>query len=392
MQIKIRFFLIILLISKITVSSFGSVEETPTIALEKAKFAIEQAQMAGAHEAAQEDLAVANSWLAAAQKEYAKFRSAGTWMTTEKTRRSKEEEIIYLATMAKVRALIAENRVKKEAVSKKLQTHVSELKDNQIKLDSLKKQSAEAEMIKKCSWQIEAERKALAAVKQQLSAMEQQKKLIQAEALTKIREVELLKRKELEEIKMAEAKGKAEIEKELAEAKFKLEKLVKEKTKEEAEKKIISEKLALLQEKITSLERKIEIFIAASKISGSTIKFSAKELRLNILANYLFTPKLELKDQGKEILNQVSNLLNNYPDYQVIVQGHTDNIGNPAANQELSEKRAQKVREYLVAYQNVPLTRITAEGLGPSQPVATNDTEAGRMLNRRVEIVLIIEK
>lgn len=389
---QIRYLLIAFFLFNIAASSFGFAEETPTMVIEKAKFAIEQAQRAGAQEAAREDLAAANSWLSAAQREYEKFRSAGTWMTTEKTRRSKEEEIIYLATMAKVRALIAENRVTKEALSKKLQTYVSELKDNQNKLDLLKKQSAEAEMIKKCNLQIEAERKAWAAVKQELSAMEQEKKLIQAEALTKLRELELLKQKELEEIKMLEAKGKAEIEKELAGAKFKLEKLINEKTKEETEKKILSEKLALLQEKISSLERKIEIFIAASKISGSTIKFSAKEIRLNILASHLFTPKLELKDQGKETLNQVSNLLNNYPDFQVIVQGHTDNIGNPAANQELSEKRAQKVREYLVAYQSVLPTRITAEGLGPSQPVATNDTEAGRILNRRVEIVLIIEK
>lgn len=54
----------------------------------------------------------------------------------------------------------------------------------------------------------------------------------------------------------------------------------------------------------------------------------------------------------------------------------------------VSDKRAQKAREYLVAYQNVDPNRVTAKGLGPSQPAATNSTEAGRALNRRVEIAV----
>jgi OOP family OmpA-OmpF porin len=54
----------------------------------------------------------------------------------------------------------------------------------------------------------------------------------------------------------------------------------------------------------------------------------------------------------------------------------------------VSEKRASKVREYLVAYQNVNPSLVTSEGLGPSQPAASNATEAGRALNRRVEIAV----
>lgn len=387
-----KFLIIVILFHMATYFSFASAEETPTIAIEKGKFAIEQAQKAGAHEIAQEDLAAAKSWLASAQKEYEKFKSAGAWMTTEKTRRIKEEEITYLATMAKIRAMIAEHKIKREAISKKLQAQIKELKGYQNKLDSLKKQLAEAEMIKMFQGQMEAKEKELAETKSQIWKLEQEKKLILAEASSKVREIELSRQKELTELRIKEAQRAAEIEKELAEAKFKIEELTKEKAKEETEKKTLAEKLVLLQEKTASLERKMDIFTAASKISGTSVKMTEKEVNISILAHHLFTAKLGLKDQGKETLDRVGNLLNAYPDYQVIIRGHTDSLGTPALNQGLSEKRAQKVREYLVAYQNILPSKIIAEGKGSSEPVAPNDTEPGRMLNRRVEIVMIIEK
>ncbi len=392
MQTKIKFLLIVLFFLNTAASSFGLTEETPTIAIEKAKFAIEQAQKAGASKTTPEDLAAAKSWLASAQKEYEKLRSPGTWMTPEKTRRLKEEEIIYLATMAKIRAMVAENRAKKEALSKKLQTHIKELEDHQNKLDLLKKNLAEKKKNQEFQAQIETKRKALAAIKEQLGAIEQEKKLILAESLNKVREIEMLKQRELEEFSRKEAQRTAEIEKELAAAKFKLEELTKEKIRAEAEKKIQDEKLTQLQEKVASLERKIALFIATSKISEPSIKFTEKEITINILAQQLFSPTMEIKNPGKQTLDQISSLLNTHPDYQIIVRGHTDNRGNPASNQVLSEKRAQKVRDYLVINHNVNPARISAEGWGASQPIAPNDTEAGRMLNRRVEIIMIIEK
>ncbi|MGQ9695882.1 MAG: hypothetical protein ACUVWV_14190, partial [Thermodesulfobacteriota bacterium] len=243
-----KFLIIVILFHMATYFSFASAEETPTIAIEKGKFAIEQAQKAGAHEIAQEDLAAAKSWLASAQKEYEKFKSAGAWMTTEKTRRIKEEEITYLATMAKIRAMIAEHKIKREAIFKKLQTQIKELKAYQNKLDSLKKQLAEAEMIKMFQGQMEAKEKELAETKSQIWKLEQEKKLILAEASSKVREIELSRQKELTELRLKEAQRAAEIEEQLAEAKFKIEELTKEKAKEETEKKTLAEKLVLLQE------------------------------------------------------------------------------------------------------------------------------------------------
>jgi outer membrane protein OmpA-like peptidoglycan-associated protein len=73
---------------------------------------------------------------------------------------------------------------------------------------------------------------------------------------------------------------------------------------------------------------------------------------------------------------------------KILVRGYTDSIGKAATNKTLSEKRATEVKEYLVLNQNIPSADVTAEGMGPADPVASNATEAGRALNRRVEIVV----
>lgn len=71
----------------------------------------------------------------------------------------------------------------------------------------------------------------------------------------------------------------------------------------------------------------------------------------------------------------------------VTIGGHTDNTGDPLVNQNLSEERARSVVNYLVA-SGIDETRLTAQGFGPSEPIADNDTEEGRALNRRIEFTL----
>jgi outer membrane protein OmpA-like peptidoglycan-associated protein len=69
------------------------------------------------------------------------------------------------------------------------------------------------------------------------------------------------------------------------------------------------------------------------------------------------------------------------------VEGHTDSVGAADYNQQLSEKRSEAVRSYLVA-QSIPATSVGATGFGEAQPVATNGTASGRQQNRRVELVV----
>ncbi len=84
-------------------------------------------------------------------------------------------------------------------------------------------------------------------------------------------------------------------------------------------------------------------------------------------------------------LSQIATSLNNYPNTVVQVVGHTDNTGSSSYNQSLSERRASAVASIL-SQNGVAQSRLTRVGFGESQPIASNDTAAGREANRRVEI------
>ncbi len=84
-------------------------------------------------------------------------------------------------------------------------------------------------------------------------------------------------------------------------------------------------------------------------------------------------------------MRSLATTLNNYPKSDVLIKGHTDGVGEESYNQRLSEQRADRVRQFLIA-ENVSPARITAIGFGESMPLATNNTPEGRQQNRRVEI------
>ena len=99
------------------------------------------------------------------------------------------------------------------------------------------------------------------------------------------------------------------------------------------------------------------------------------------------TGKYSLKPGARERLAKVAGILMAYPDLHVQVEGHTDNVGGVDFNQQLSEKRASAVRDFLVQ-QGVKSTDVESRGFGMDQPVATNATATGRQLNRRVDLVV----
>jgi outer membrane protein OmpA-like peptidoglycan-associated protein len=94
--------------------------------------------------------------------------------------------------------------------------------------------------------------------------------------------------------------------------------------------------------------------------------------------------KSNLKPESYPILYDAAKTLLKNPDMKVEIQGYTDNIGSESYNKKLSEKRAEKVREYLVA-KGVNANRLTTVGYGESNPVADNKTADGRAMNRRIE-------
>ncbi|HTW32619.1 MAG TPA: OmpA family protein [Candidatus Sulfotelmatobacter sp.] len=97
--------------------------------------------------------------------------------------------------------------------------------------------------------------------------------------------------------------------------------------------------------------------------------------------------KYTLKPEARERLAKISGIVLAYPDLKLQVEGFTDSIGSDEYNLELSEKRADSVRAYLIS-NGVSPDHVTAQGFGKSNPVADNDTAEGRKLNRRVDMIV----
>lgn len=96
----------------------------------------------------------------------------------------------------------------------------------------------------------------------------------------------------------------------------------------------------------------------------------------------------EIQREDLERLAVVGTFLKKYPDTNAVVEGHTDNVGTPEANQILSRDRAESVMNYLVREQRVASDRITAVGYGDTRPIADNSTEDGKRANRRINTVI----
>jgi outer membrane protein OmpA-like peptidoglycan-associated protein len=98
--------------------------------------------------------------------------------------------------------------------------------------------------------------------------------------------------------------------------------------------------------------------------------------------------KSDLKPAAKTNIQKLVASLNENPDTDILVVGHTDNVGRAEYNLGLSDRRAASVKNYAVA-QGLAPSRIKTEGKGASEPIASNETAEGRAQNRRVEIVIV---
>lgn len=106
------------------------------------------------------------------------------------------------------------------------------------------------------------------------------------------------------------------------------------------------------------------------------------------LGDVLFdTGRAELKPGAGRTLDQLAQFLTEHPDRRVQIDGFTDSVGTDSYNEELSQRRANTVREALIS-RNIDPSRIGTQGYGKSYPVADNNDSGGRQLNRRVEVVI----
>ncbi len=123
--------------------------------------------------------------------------------------------------------------------------------------------------------------------------------------------------------------------------------------------------------------------------TGVSVTRRGDDIILNMPGNVTFDfDSAALKPDFFEVLNSVVLVANEFDQTVLVVDGHTDSVGDPGYNQRLSERRADTVARYLTA-QGVQPVRVAAYGYGERYPIASNETAEGRAMNRRVELTLM---
>ena len=137
------------------------------------------------------------------------------------------------------------------------------------------------------------------------------------------------------------------------------------------------------------MDRQEEQLRAELEGTGVSVTRIGDNITLNMPGNVTFrTDSSDLSPAFFDVLKSVGKVLNEFDKTVVEVAGHTDSTGSESYNQNLSERRAMSVSQYLQA-QEVSGQRLITLGMGELRPVAVNDTSAGRQANRRVEITMV---
>jgi len=124
-------------------------------------------------------------------------------------------------------------------------------------------------------------------------------------------------------------------------------------------------------------------------IPGATVARVGEGIAVTFASGLLYDFDSDVvRTESAQNLRNLAASLSKYPNTDVLIVGHTDAVGTSEYNQGLSQRRATSASNYL-ASQGVSATRLRALGRGETEPLATNDTERGRQLNRRVEIAIV---
>lgn len=129
----------------------------------------------------------------------------------------------------------------------------------------------------------------------------------------------------------------------------------------------------------------------AAELQAQIAELNARETERGLivtLGDVLFaTGRADLQGSAPSNLGKLAAFLNRYPERTVAIEGYTDSIGGDRFNQDLSQRRADAVKSYLMQ-QGIASSRLTSSGMGEGSPVAGNDSATGRQQNRRVEVVI----
>jgi outer membrane protein OmpA-like peptidoglycan-associated protein len=129
--------------------------------------------------------------------------------------------------------------------------------------------------------------------------------------------------------------------------------------------------------------------IDSSNLSEVTVSVDEQGVKIVTTGLLFAADSAKLTPEITKQLDELGEILKSYDGHQVLVEGHTANVGDEKSIQLLSEQRAQAIADYLINLHDIKMNKTTVVGLGASQPVATNDTKEGRAKNRRVEITIL---
>lgn len=126
----------------------------------------------------------------------------------------------------------------------------------------------------------------------------------------------------------------------------------------------------------------------SQNIEGATVERVGEGIQVTFASGLLFAFDSDvIQEAAGTNLRELASSLQKYPESQLLIVGHTDNVGDDSYNQSLSQRRANSAAAYLTA-QGVARTRLSATGKGEAEPVTTNESDAGRQQNRRVEVAI----
>lgn len=154
----------------------------------------------------------------------------------------------------------------------------------------------------------------------------------------------------------------------------------------------ISETKAAILEQQRELEEKIARIRDQFTAQEAVVIYEGEKLIIRLYGLNFPPGQFIIQPEYFSLLTKVQRAINEFPDRYILIEGHTDDVGNPESNKILSERRAEVVKEYLLANMDLKPQQIVHYGLGDQRPVASNRTVEGRAKNRRIDVVISLQE
>ncbi len=155
---------------------------------------------------------------------------------------------------------------------------------------------------------------------------------------------------------------------------------------QEAEQRRLGARLRVREEREAKIESVGDLF----NDDEAEVAMIGNDLVIRMYGLDFPTGRAQIRPESFSLLTKLQRVLREFPDEPIEIAGHTDSRGNPERNQALSERRAEAVRQYLIANMALSEVQISAIGYGESQPIASNETADGRAKNRRIDVRIVL--